>query len=460
MLKIYYLHIVLQHTFAITQVVNSTVTIKTIQTMKRTLLLLCLCLSIIGTLSAQEYLLQGNVKDPKNLPMIGVTVIVEGSNYGAVTDIDGQFNINVSKDDKLNLSFIGYKSVTIPVNNKSEISVIMEEDAIEVEDVVVIGYGTTRKSDLSGSVASISSDDLTLGSPSDIAQGLSGKVAGVNVMQNDGAPGGGMSINVRGVNSFSTSSQPLYVLDGIPYESTSMPSGDSNSGNVQSDSPLSLINPNDIESIEVLKDASATAIYGSRGANGVVLITTKQGKEGQDQIEFSASFSMSQITKKLDYLDASEYATYCNEQVENNNYYYGKSDALPYNGTWNSNGEYSPLPSDFLRPGIYTDASGYYTDTVGTADWQDIIFQNSYKQEYNIRMSGGSDKGTYMLSGNYLTQDGIIKNSGFTRYTLRANLTRNLRKWARVGTNISFSNSATSIAKTRHLLDLEYYALR
>lgn len=416
--------------------------------MKRTLLLVCLCLSTFGTLAAQDYLLHGVVIDTKKAPMIGVAVVVEGSNQGTVTDIDGKFNLNVNSESKLNLSFIGYKDMVVAVNNKTDINIVMEEDAVEVDEVVVIGYGTAKKSDLSGAVASISSDDLTVGDPSNIAQGMSGKIAGVKVVQSDGAPGGGMSINVRGVNSFSTSSQPLYVMDGIPLETTSMPSGDTNSGNVQSDNPLSSINPNDIASIEVLKDASATAIYGSRGANGVVLITTKQGEKGQDKIEFTASFSLSQITKKLDYLDASEYAEYCNEQVTNNNYYYGKSDALPYNGTWNSDGTYNPLPSDFLRPGVYTDASGYYTDTVGSADWQDVIFQNAFKQEYNIRLSGASDKGSYMLSGNYLSQDGTIKNSGFTRYTLRANLMRKLRSWVKVGTNINFSNSETNVAKT------------
>ncbi|MFR9647120.1 MAG: TonB-dependent receptor, partial [Rikenellaceae bacterium] len=416
--------------------------------MKRTLLLLCLCFVMLGTLSAQQITLHGSVKDTKNIPLIGVSVVVKETNQGTITDADGQFSLSVEDGAKLQLSYIGYKTLTVSTYGKSVIDVVMAEEAVEMDDVVVIGYGSARRSDLSGAVASFNTDQATLGAPSDITQGLVGKVAGVNVMQNDGAPGAGMSINVRGVNSFSTSSQPLYILDGVPYDNTDMPSGDTNEGNVQSDSPLSLINPSDIASIEVLKDASATAIYGSRGANGVVLITTKQGTKGRDNIEFSASFSLSQVTKKLDYLDGYEYATYCNEQVENNNYYYGKSDALPYSGTWSSDGTYSPLPEDFLNPGTYVDASGYYSDTVGTANWQDIIFTNSYKQEYNIRFSGGTDKGTYMISGNYLSQDGVIKNSGFTRYTLRSNITRNVRDWLKLGTNINFSNSLTNVAKT------------
>ncbi len=416
--------------------------------MKKTLLLLCLCLAQLSSLSAQQITLRGSVKDDQNQPLIGVSITIEGQTQGTSSDIDGNFSIKVAKDATLNFSYIGYKDMSMAVNNRTHLDVVMAGDAVELDDVVVIGYGTSRKSDLSGAVASLNSDDLTMGDPTDIAKGLSGKIAGVSVVQNDGAPGGGMSINVRGVNSFSTSSQPLYVIDGIPYDDSSMPSGDANSGNTQSDSPLSLISPSDIASIEVLKDASATAIYGSRGANGVVLISTKQGKKGQDNIEFSASFSLSQISKKLDYLDPVEYAEYSNEQVTNNNYYYGKNDKLPYDGSWSSDGKYSPLPDEFNRPGIYTDASGNYTDQVGVADWQDIIFQNSLKQEYNIRMSGGTDKGTYMISGNYLTQDGIIKNSGFDRYTLRANIARNLRSWLKIGTNINFSRSMTNVAKT------------
>ncbi len=421
--------------------------------MKRTLLLLFLLFSVLYTASAQNNPITGVVKDTQGDPLLGVTVTVIGSTVGTTTDFQGSYTLSASKGDIMSFSYLGLKTVDIEVGNRTQINVTMEEDSAMIDDVVIIGYGTSRKSDLSGSVGSIKSEDLTMGDPSDLARGLSGKIAGVNVMQDDSAPGGGISINVRGANSFSTSSQPLYVLDGIPYETSSMPSGDSNSGNNSSDSPLSLLNPSDIASIEVLKDASATAIYGSRGANGVILITTKQGVKGRDRIEFSTSFSLSKTAKTIDVLGAYDYANYCNEQVDNSNYYDGQSNSYKYNGTWStSTGTYSPSPEDFLNPGYYTYTDSTtgetYTDLVGTADWQDVIFQDSYKMEYNLRMSGGDDKGNYMISGNYLDQDGIVKNSGFTRYTIRTNINRNLRSWLRAGVNINYSKSLTGIAKS------------
>ncbi len=421
--------------------------------MKRTLLLLFLLFSVLYTASAQVVPIKGKVVDSSGQPLIGVAVVVDGSNTGTTTDANGAYSINAKKSDKLTFDYLGLKTTTLLVGTRTQINVTMEEDAALLDDVVVIGYGTMRKSDLSGAVGSIKGDDLTMGDPSDLAKGLSGKIAGVNVMQNDSAPGGGISINVRGANSFSTSSQPLYVLDGIPYETSSMPSSDATSSNTQTDSPLALLNPSDIASIEVLKDASATAIYGSRGANGVILITTKQGVKGRDKIEFSTSFSLSKITKTIDVLDAYDYATYCNEQIDNSNYYDGQSNSYKYKGTWStSTGTYSPTPEDFLNPGYYsyTDSETgiTYTDLVGTADWQDVIFQDSYKMEYNLRMSGGDDKGNYMVSGNYLDQDGIVKNSGFERYTIRANVNRNLRSWLKAGVNMSYNRSLTSVAKT------------
>ncbi|MFI3240131.1 MAG: TonB-dependent receptor [Bacteroidales bacterium] len=417
--------------------------------MKKNLLLLFLLFSTLFSVSAQNITLTGSVKDSTGEPLIGAFINVSGTKNGTIADVDGNYSIKVKGNDKVEFSYVGLKPVVVLVNKRNKIDVVLEEDSKLLDEVVAIGYGTAKKSDLSGSVASLKADDIVMGDPSDLAKGLSGKIAGVNVMQNDGAPGGGVSINVRGANSFSTSSQPLYVLDGIPYESSSVPSSTATSGNVQEDSPLSLINPSDIESIEVLKDASATAIYGSRGANGVVLITTKKGKKGRDKIEFSSSFSTSHITKTIDVLDAYDYANYCNEQVDNSNYYDGQTVSYSYSGTWNSTtGKYSPAPSDFLNPGIYTDPTGTYTDIVGVADWQDVIFQTSNKTEYNLRLSGGDEKGNYMISGNYLTQDGVVKNSGFTRYTLRSNINRNLRDWLKAGTNIAFTNSLSKIAKT------------
>ncbi len=415
--------------------------------MKRTLLLLYLLFAVLSTSLAHAASIKGLVKDSEGKPMVGVAVVIEKTATGTTTNLNGEYELDAKAGDKILFSFIGMKSTVVIVGSRTQIDITMEEESVQMDDVVAVGYGVQRKSDLSGSVASIKAEDITMGDPSDLAKGLTGKIAGVNVMQNDGSPGGGMSINIRGANSFSTSTQPLYILDGIPYDNSSMPSSEATSGNEQSDSPLSLLNPSDIASIEVLKDASATAIYGSRGANGVVLITTKKGLKGRAKVELSTSYSVSQITKKLDMLGAYDYANYCNEQVENSNYYDGQSNSLPYSGTWStSTGKYSPSPEDFLNPGVYT--NGTYSDIVGVADWQDEIFQTSYKMEYNLRVSGGTDNGNYMISGNYLKQDGVVKNSGFERYTLRANLNRNIRKWLRIGTNLNFGNTTTNIAKT------------
>ncbi len=393
--------------------------------------------------------IKGVVTDSKGEPMVGVTIVVLETDKWSTSDLYGDYTITAPGDSKLRFTFTGMEPIELEVANREEINVVMQEDAVLIDEMVVIGYGSTRKSDLTGSVGSVKSDDLTIGDPTNIAAGLAGRLAGVNVLQNDNSPRGGFSINIRGVNSFSTSSQPLYVLDGIPYETTGVPSSDANGGIQQADNPLSILNPNDIASIEVLRDASATAIYGSRGANGVVLITTKTGAKGRDRIEFSASLSYAQVNNKIDVLDAYEYALYCNEQAFNSHYYNGASLSVPYPGTWNPlDGTYSPRPEDFLNPGYYTDPTGTYIDWVGVADWQDVIFQNSFKQDYNLRLSGGGDKGSYLISGSYTDQEGIVKNSGFRRYTIRANVTRNLFGWLKAGLNMNYGNTQTNIAKT------------
>ena len=211
------------------------------------------------------------------------------------------------------------------------------------------------------------------GNPTDLSQGLAGKVAGVQINAADGAPGGGVSIQVRGTNSFSTSSQPLFIVDGVPFDAGSTPASDANQNNNNTSNPLSFINPHDIQSIEVLKDASATAIYGSRGANGVVIITTKRGEAGYEQVEFSSNFSFSRIANKVKVLDAATYASYINEQDLNNYQYDGKPYAqLSYPGMWSypslpngtldyENGKYLPSPKDYRNPGYYTDEYGNQT---------------------------------------------------------------------------------------------------
>ena len=275
--------------------------------------------------------ISGQVLDSSGMSVIGANVVEKGTTNGVITDLDGNFSLNVSPGAVIEVSFIGFATQEIKVGYNTTFNIVMKEDTEVLDEVVVVGYGTMKKRDLSGAVSQIKSDDLMKGSPTDFTKGLAGKVAGVQVNQSDGAPGGGVSIQIRGTNSFSTSSQPLYIVDGVPFDAGSTPSSDANSNSNQSSNPLSFINPHDIESIEVLKDASATAIYGSRGANGVVIITTKRGQAGREQVEFSANFTMSRVARKIDVLDAYTYALYQNEQQLNDYKYNSKPiGTLPY----------------------------------------------------------------------------------------------------------------------------------
>lgn len=407
----------------------------------------------------QSVKIKGRVTDASGEPVIGANVVQKGTTNGTITDLNGDFTLTVSQGAVLQVSFIGYKQQEVSLKNgQARVTVVLKDDAELLDEVVVVGYGTMKKRDLSGAVSQIKSDDLMKGNPTDLSKGLAGKIAGVQVNQSDGAPGGGISIQIRGTNSFSTNSQPLYIVDGVPFDTGDTPASDTNNSQNKSN-PLAFINPHDIQSIDVLKDASATAIYGSRGANGVVIITTKRGEKGNEKVEFSANFTFSKIAKRMDVLDAFTYANYQNEQVLNDYKYsnkpYGK---LPYPGAWEypalpgggndtSAGKYLPAPEDFLRPGDYVDEYGNIS-YVGVADWQDLIYQNGFSQEYNISVSGGSDKGWHSFSGNFLKQDGIIKNSGFTRYSLRSNIGRYITKWLEMGMNISFTHTDTDFSKT------------
>lgn len=319
----------------------------------------------------QNKKIAGIVVDQNGEAVIGANVIQKGTTNGTITDIDGKFTLEVPAKAVLTVSFIGYQSQDVALKgNETQLTVTLKDDTEVLDEVVVVGYGTMKKRDLSGAVSQIKSDDLMKGNPTDLSQGLAGKVAGVQINAADGAPGGGVSIQVRGTNSFSTSSQPLFIVDGVPFDAGSTPASDANQNNNNTSNPLSFINPHDIQSIEVLKDASATAIYGSRGANGVVIITTKRGEAGYEQVEFSSNFSFSRIANKVKVLDAATYASYINEQDLNSYQYDGKPYAqLSYPGMWSypslpngtldyENGKYLPSPKDYRNPGYYTDEYG------------------------------------------------------------------------------------------------------
>ena len=392
--------------------------------------------------------------------LIGASVKVPGTSIGTVTDLDGNFSFQLPKGKVVvQVSMIGYQTQVVNVKGKDFIEVTLREDSKVMDEVVVVGYGTMKKRDLSGAVSQIKSDELMKGGAVDVAHGLQGKIAGVQVQQSDGSPGAGVSITVRGANSFTTSSQPLYIVDGIPFGTgpNGTPQSDANSGNNQQSSPLSMIDPNSIEKIEVLKDASATAIYGSRGANGVVIITTKKGQTGKPKVEAGLKWTMQKIGRRVKTLDPYTYALYQNEANENSLYYENGTQRNPYRGEWEypytggsfiyTQGKYNPSPEDFLTPGQRTDQYGN-VDTVEGADWQDEIYQTGWQQEYNASVSGGSDQGWYAFSGSYTKQDGIIRNTGYERFGLSINISRHITKWLEIGTSSHFTNATTDFQRT------------
>ena len=420
-----------------------------------------LCTLSLSTLLTAQTTVTGLVMDgTNNETAIGASIIVPGTTVGTVTDFDGRFTIEVP-DGKfiLQISMVGYKTQVVNIKGKTSVEVTLMEDAQLMDEVVVVGYGTMKKRDISGSVSQIKSEDIMSGGQMNVAQSLEGKIAGVDVKSSDGAPGSGVSITVRGANSFTTSSQPLYIVDGIPFgtDPNGVPSSGANDGQNTSQNPLSMINPNDIEKIEVLKDASATAIYGSRGANGVVIITTRKGQEGKPKVELNIKGSVQQIARRVEMLDAYHYALYQNEAAANSRLYEGGSQRDPYRGEWDypyiggafdyQHGSYNPSPEDFLNPGLRTDQYGNM-DEVSGADWQQQIYQLGWSQEYNAAVSGGTDKGYYSFSGSYADQTGIIKNTGYKRYGLSINTAWHITKWLEIGTSQHFTNATTNFQRT------------
>nr|WKN37767.1 SusC/RagA family TonB-linked outer membrane protein [Tunicatimonas sp. TK19036] len=322
----------------------------------------------------------GKVTDQENgdaLP--GVNVVEKGTSNGTVTDIDGNYSVNVNENATLVFSSIGYTTQEIPVNGRSTIDIAMPSDVQSLEEIVVIGYGTQEKKDVTGSIATVDQRDFEAQPVTRFDQILQGRTPGVNVTNSSGAPGGAVSIRIRGANSINGSNEPLYVVDGFV------------GANFRD------VNPSDIESIQVLKDASATAIYGSRGANGVVLITTRSGKAGEPKLSVTARFNSSQILDTWDLMDAATFAEVANQRAT----------AL---GT--------TLP--------FTDAEIAGFRQNGGTDWQNELLRTGLGQEYQVDYSGGKDAVTYFISGNYLDQEGIIINSDFKRYSLRTNLKANL----------------------------------
>jgi TonB-dependent starch-binding outer membrane protein SusC len=389
----------------------------------------------------QERTVSGNVTTSEDgSPLPGVNVLVTGTITGTVTDISGNYKINVPQEASLTFSSVGYLAQTVPVANRSVINVVMETDIKQLEEIVVIGYGSVAKSDLTGSIASITKEDMEATPMISLEQGIQGRAPGVQVTQSSHAPGGALSIRVRGANSIISQAEPLYVIDGFPVYSSNdlIPTNGPNDGVLPQMNLLAGLNPGDIERIEILKDASATAIYGARGANGVILITTKRGKEGAPMVEYSGYYGVQNIANKIEMMDAYEFATVKNEQLINT----GQQPI--FTGKYIGGGQESATDAQYHgTPEEYQ--QGYYTDSLGNqvslpnTDWQDEILRQGSITNHQLSVSGGNPSTQYAVSFNYFNNQGIIKGGDYSRFSFRTNLDLEATKWLDFGSSILYS---------------------
>ena len=347
---------------------------------------------------AQTTSVKGKVTTETGAPLEGASVVNRSTGKGTATNSAGEISISASGNDELNITATGYGAFAIKLKGETSISASLKPVNAELGEVVVVGYGTQRRRETTGSIASIKASELTQTPIANVAQGIQSRVPGVQINQNSGAPGGNISVRIRGTNSITGTSEPLYIVDGIQI---------SNGGGITDVSPLSTINPNDIESVEVLKDASASAIYGARAANGVVLITTKRGKSGATRVTIDSYYGVQKVAKTLPTLNAFEFAELDNEVFRNN----------------------------------------YYTDPKSLGEgvnWQEVIFREAKIQNHQLSISGGSEKTQLALSVNYFDQDGIIIKSNFKRYSYRLNLDHRISDKIKLGTSILGSYSINS----------------
>lgn len=360
--------------------------------------------------------IKGKVVDAAGETVIGANVLEKGTTNGVITDIDGNFVLNVSSGATLEISYIGYVTQTIKVTNQTSLHIVLKEDSETLDEVVVVGYGTMKKSDLSGASVSVGEDAIKGSVITNLDQSLQGRAAGVSAVSTSGAPGSSSSIRVRGQATINSNAEPLYVIDGVIVQGGGASGADFGlgdalgNGSVSTISPLSTINPADIVSMEILKDASATAIYGAQGANGVILITTKRGKAGEAKFTYDGMLAVQRQTKRLDMMNLREFANYYNE---------------------------------FVQVGEL-DVNGYYADLSilgkGT-NWQDAVFQTALQHQHQVSAEGGTEKIKYYVSASYMDQDGTLIGSNFNRYSFRVNLDSQLKSWLKLGLSATYSST-------------------
>ena len=395
----------------------------------------CLILMFLSiSMVAQKVPVSGTVSDQTG-PIIGASVIEKGTTNGTMTDNDGRFTLTVSKGAVIEISSIGYKTQEITVGAQTNFTVTLSEDNEFLDEVVVVGYGSMKKSDLAGASVSMKESDLKGSIISSLDQSLQGRAAGVTAVTTSGAPGSSSSIRVRGQATINANAEPLYVIDGVIVQGGGNTGADFGlgdalgNGKVSTISPLSTINPADIVSMEILKDASATAIYGAQGANGVVLITTKHGKSGEAKFSYDGMVAMSRQAVRLNMMNLREYAQYYNEMVEEGDIY----ETNPYYAT----------PS-LLGKGT---------------NWQDEIFRTAWQHQHQLSAQGGSDKVQYYVSGSYMDQQGTIIGSNFNRFSVRTNLDAQLKKWLKLGVNATYAITNDNLKLADSNQGLIYYSL-
>ena len=377
--------------------------------------LFLLCLFPMGALA--QSLVKGTVNDEAGEPIIGATVKVQGTNTGAITDFNGNFQIQAASNATLNVSYVGYVPQSVKVAGKTNITIVLKEDAQMLNDVVVVGYGTMKKSDISGSVATVDQEAVMKRVPTNIGQALQGAAAGVLVSQQDGSPDGKAAIRIRGVGTIHGDASPLYVVDGVMVGHSA-----------------DFVNPSDIERIEILKDASATAIYGSEGANGVVMITTKHGQKGHTNITITADFGLQTLPYTLKVMGLSQYASAIKEAKSNDG-------SMFINKLWDR-----------------ANMSG-----VNEIDWQKEMTRAALKQQYGASINGGNDKTQYNLSFGYNNVDGLVINTNYQRFTTRANVSTKVNKYLEVGGDINYTHSEShgsnaSMGNNQNLSSLRDFA--
>lgn len=384
------------------------------------------------SLFAQTKVIKGVVTDSSGEPLIGVNIVEKGTKNGTITDFDGKFVLNVSPESKLKVSYVGFKTLNLNVSKKDFYDIVLETDSELLDEVVVVGYGTMKKSDLSGASQGIKSkqfEDQFMNSPE---EALKGRIAGVKVTGGN-APGEGLSIQIRGTNSMLGGTEPLYVVDGFPIEPSVDAQGTGNTS--PSQSSLNFINPSDIESIEVLKDASATAIYGARGANGVVLIQTKSGKSGKTQVSYTGGVGVSVVSKKIDLLDEQGYAEYMNQRELNR--YYIQSEAVRLGYLAADKLEPISLPYDGVNKPLPSELAGTGTD------WQDAVYRPAFNTNHSLKVSVGNDKTKFSVSGGISVSNGSIIETGFKRFTLSSSIDHKITKNLKLSTSLNLSKSDT-----------------